>query len=183
MNSFFLSRAHLIWTVTALLAAAALLSACAGKAYTKDAEEIRAVGDAISAYTVPQGYSEAFATDVMGYQLVSLQGPLPSCHIYLAQAPEGVEIDAEKLRQQARKMGSGNQGETRDLRLVEEREVSLRGETVAMMVSEGRNSDNLPYREVTAVFAGRGGQALLSISAPVEVWDWELVDQFIASLS
>lgn len=184
MFSFSTHRNYLVKTISALIAAAALLSACAGTLYTDDAEEIRAVADAISAYSVPQGYAETFAADLMGYKLVNLQGPLPSCHIYLVQAPKDVDLDVDGLRKQAQNLeGSKSQDRPRDMRVVEQREVTVRGETVIMLVSEGRNSENLLYREVTVAFIGRGGLALLSMSAPVEQWDWEMVDQFIASFS
>lgn len=184
MSSFNARRHSFVKTILAFTAAAVMLAGCAGITYTEDADEIRAMADAITTYTVPQGYSEEFAAELMGYQMVNLQGPLPSCHIYLVQAPEDFTADVDKLQQQARDMEGGKGlDQSRDMRVVEEREVSLRGETVILLVREGRNSEDLPYREASAAFTGRGGMALLSISSPVEQWDWDLVEQFIASFS
>ena len=66
--------------------------------------------------------------------------------------------------------------------IVETRTVTMRGKEVPMVVGEGINSENQDFREVTALFEGRGGPALVSIISPVDQWDWETVDAFIASI-
>ena len=58
----------------------------------------------------------------------------------------------------------------------------LRQGTAPVLVGEGINSQKQSYREVTALFQGRGGPALVSISSPASQWDWEQVDLFLASV-
>lgn len=160
-----------------------MLSACSAFPYPTDAEDIRSIADQIASYSAPEGYTEAFAIDLMGYQVVDLQGITPSCHIYLVQAPEDTHVDVEKLQEQARSMDAGKRYKNpREVRVVEQRMVTLRGESVTMLVGEGVNADNMAYREITALFTGRGGPALVSMSAPVDQWDWDMVDQFLASM-
>jgi hypothetical protein len=179
MSQNLFSRISLSLATLSLL----LLSACSALPVQTEAEEIQSIADAISAYTIPEGYSQEFALDLMGYQLVNLQGPTPSCHIYLVQAPQGTQVDVEKLQEQARSMeGERSRENSRAVRVVEQRTATLRGEPVTLLVGEGANSDDMPYREITALFNGRGGPALISMSAPIEQWDWDMVDQFLASM-
>jgi hypothetical protein len=121
--------------------------------------------------------------DLLGYQLVSLEGPTSSCHIYLVQAPKDTQVDMADLQKQARTMeGSRNTDKISGVQIVETRTATLRGQEVPVAVGEGVNSEQQPYREVTALFEGRGGPALVSISSPVDEWDWSLVDEFLASI-
>ncbi len=167
--------------VPLLLLAALLMSGCS--AQKNKTADIRKVADKIAGYSLPEGYSEQFALDVLGYQLVSLTGPTESCHIYLVQAPKDIEVDIAKLQEQARSMEGGEKsGRPRDVHVVETRSASLRGQEVPVLVGEGINSQEQPYREVTALFQGRGGPALVSISSPASQWDWEQVDLFLASV-
>lgn len=159
-----------------------LLTACASKPNANKSIVSR-VAEKIAGYTMPEGYSEELGVDLWGYQLVSLKGKTENCHLYLVQAPEDNEIDIESLKEQAREM-QGTQKADRYTRVetVETRIVTVRGQEVPMVVGEGVNSNNETFREVAVVFEGRGGPALLSISSPVDQWDWNLVDAFIVSL-
>lgn len=167
--------------VPLMILTALLLAGCSSA--QKDTASIRAVADKISGYSIPQGYSEQFALDVMGYQMVSLVGKTPNCHIYLVQAPKGTEADIARLEEQARSMEASKKNDRpRDVRVVENRTVTIRGQEVQMAVGEGTNSDNLPYREISALFDGRGGPTLVSVASPVDQWDWDQVNAFLASI-
>jgi hypothetical protein len=157
---------------------AVLLSGCSSGQKKSQANDIRKVADKITGYSLPAGYREEFALDVLGYQLVNLQGQTPNCHIYLAQATADIDIDLTALHNQNRAKDDRN---PRGVRMVETRTVSLRGQEVSMLVSEGINSENQPYRQILALFEGRGGPAAVNLSAPIDVWDWEQVDEFLAS--
>ena len=161
--------------ILVVLAAVLLLAACSSLSSQGT--------DQMVSYTLPQGYHEQFAVDMAGYQLVSLEGPTPSCHIYLLQAPADSVIDTASLQKQVSDMqNTTHKEDLRNVKGVETRTATLRGETVDVLVGEGVNSENVPYREVTAVFTAQNGPALVSISSPVEQWDWEMVDGFLASL-
>lgn len=170
--------------VSLAILASLLLSGCQAAQYRTQPAEIRSVADKIAGYKVPAGYSEKFAADLMGYQVVSLEGATPHCHLYLVQAPKDTQADIDKLQERARSMEEGQRGSRKsyDARVVETRIVSLRGQTVKLAVSEGINSSDQPYREVTALFAGRGGPAMVSISSPTDQWDWDTVNTFLASI-
>lgn len=166
----------------AALVAILIVSGCSTLPYQSQPDDIRAVADEIATYRLPEGYSEQFAVEMMGYQLISLTGPTPSCHIYLVQAPEDAQVDIADLQEQARSLRGTDRDRPKDIRVVEQRPVMIRGQEVTLLVGEGINSDNLPYREAHALFAGGNGPALVSIASPVSLWDWALVDEFLASL-
>ena len=69
-----------------------------------------------------------------------------------------------------------------DITVIENRPATIRGQDVTLIVSEGLNSANVPYRQVTAAFEGKGGPTLLVFSETVGAWDQAAVDEFIASI-
>ena len=66
--------------------------------------------------------------------------------------------------------------------VIENRPVTLRGQEVTLIVSEGVNSENVSYRQISVAFEGKGGPALLLFSESVEAWDQAAVDEFLASI-
>ena len=56
------------------------------------------------------------------------------------------------------------------------------GQQTTLIIGEGVNGDNVPYRTASALFEGKGGQALVNISMPSASWDQAVVDEFIESL-
>jgi len=166
--------------IMAVLAGLFIFSACSP---LKTQNEVHTIADQIAGYSIPDGYREQFAVEMSGYQMVGLQGPEASCHIYLLQAPKDISVDIEVLQTQADSLEKHHkEQEHRSMRLVETRDVTVRGETVSLLVSEGLNHDNQAYREVIAQFTGRNGPALVSISSPVDQWDWDMVDSFLTSI-
>lgn len=159
-----------------------LLTACASKP-NANKSIVSQVAEKIALYAMPEGYNEDFAVDLWGYQLVSLKGETENCHLYMVQAPKDMVVDMESLREQALEL-QGVQKEDRysHITTTEVRTVTVRGQEVPMIVGEGENSSNQIYREVAVLFEGRGGPTLVSISSPVDEWDWETVDTFIASI-
>jgi hypothetical protein len=164
------------------MAGLVVLAACQTVPYKAKAGDIRRIAAQIADYQVPEGYSEQYAVELAGYQLVSLVGPTPNCHLFLAQAPADADIDIDELQRQAREMNGDQKVELKNVRVVEQRPVAIRGQQVTLLVGEGVNSDEKLYREVTAVFTGKNGPALVSISSPFEEWDWASVDEFLASI-
>ena len=164
-----------------IIIAALFLASCSPE--QNKANQVRKVADQIASYTLPQGYTEKFGVDVLGYQIVGLEGQTPNCHIYLLQVTEETNLDIEKLREQASSMDTSRKNDRpREVRVVETRTATIRGQEVQVAVGEGINSEDQPYREVTALFEGRSGPTLVSISSPVDQWNWEQVNSFLASI-
>lgn len=168
--------------ILAALVAVLVAAGCAPALSTSNTENMREVADQIAGYELPEGYSEQFAADAFGYEVISMVGPIPSCHIYLVQTPEKDKADIEKMQAQAQSV-TADKDRPEDMQLVEERTVTIRGMEVTLLVQEGINSDGDGYRDVSALFDGRNGPALVSISSPSGIWDWDLVNNFLASIN
>jgi len=143
----------------------------------------REIAGHIASYTLPEGYNENFAVNASGYQLVGMEGPKATSHIYLAQSTKNEDISLDELQNQVQSQAGGQTGNnSRDYKIVETLTKTIKGQQVPVVVSEGVNSDGQSYRQINAFFDGRNGPALVSISSLTADWDWTLVDSFLTSI-
>lgn len=136
----------------------------------------------ICSFEIPEDYELQFVVELDGNPMISMNGPEASDHIYLVQLPEGVEINLDDLDQPIGVMVGHQEINANETTLVERKTVSICGQDVPLMVSEGVNAENQSYRQNTAVFQGKNGLALVNLTATVERWNQPLVDEFLASL-
>jgi hypothetical protein len=66
--------------------------------------------------------------------------------------------------------------------LVGEEQVVIKGEPVTLTVRESTAEDGEPMRQVTGLFQGKGGPAMLLVMGQANAWDQAVLDQFIASI-
>jgi hypothetical protein len=129
-------------------------------------------------FETPAGY-EATTMSMFIYDMVILEPDrsngsmimLMQYNSLISGSPAQME---EQLRQSAQQQG--NQAGT-PMHYVETLEKEIRGETVQITVSEGSG-----MRQWLAVFEGKKGITLLMVQGPVEGWDDQLLDDFIASI-
>jgi hypothetical protein len=146
----------------------------------RDAATVAEVGNDIATYELPAGFGDAFAADLAGFSLVGYTGADRHSHIYLFQAPATVNLDQVDMEQQLRRgAGADNWVEVTE---VDRYPCEIRGQQTTLVVSEGANHEQEPYRTASALFAGKGGTALVNISMPSASWDQAVVDEFIESL-
>ncbi len=134
----------------------------------------------IADFDLPSGYQSQFALEIQDYQLAAYAPVQGIGHIYLFQAPGSLDIDTNQLQEKYYQYNPD--ANSRNVHLVETRPITLRGQQVTLAVSEGTNSDQMPYRELMAIFQGKGGPALVSISAPLDNWDEASFGAFLASI-
>jgi membrane-bound inhibitor of C-type lysozyme len=145
--------------------------------------DINRTGAGIADYDLPEGYSPSFGTQMAGISMAAYQSEDGHSHIMLFQVPESMRMDPADLQRQMRQTRPADAGDQpAEMQMVETRMVTLRGQEVKLVMSEGTNSSGVAYREASVVFDGKGGQALLSISGPVSTWDEAAVDEFLASM-
>jgi hypothetical protein len=70
----------------------------------------------------------------------------------------------------------------RKIEVVDQVPATIRGQETTLVVSEGMNHDSQPFRQITAIFPGDGGQAMVVFERPADQWDQAEVDTFIASI-
>jgi len=139
------------------------------------------VGSEIAEFEVPEGFDDPFSAHLAGYRMVAYTGTDGYSHIYFFQMPPGETIDVSNMESEFQRTFSTSDSFT-DMQVVDTGPVTIAEQDVTLVTSEGTNHDGDPYREVTAVFQGKGGQALVVFSRPTASWDQAEVDAFLASI-
>ena len=142
------------------------------------------VGSEIAEYEVPNGFGSPYIVHFGKASLVGYTSGSERSHILLAQFPVGTHVDVNALLKQISK-GSGQPDSVwynTETTLIDEKPVLIRGEECILNISEGTSSEGTTYRSAVATFEGRGGPSLVLISTPLDEWDMDLVEAFIASI-
>ena len=143
----------------------------------------KAGDDAVSViadFDLPAGYSADFSSSMLGYTVATYKGPNEPSHLYLIQSEK--ESDGDELAKMLAELAPGSSDPDSRMTVIEKRPVTLRGQDTTLIVSEGINSEDVPYRQITAAFEGKGGPALLMLSETVGAWDQAAVDEFLSSI-
>ena len=184
---------------TALILAAIVLFCCCvaglggtllgtrvfGRALITNPDRVQAVGREIADYDVPSGYQELFAMNMLGVKIVAIGPAAPAdfMMIMLMQLPSGLEVSQSEMERQIEQALARQTGLARaDMTEVGEEETIIKGEPVTLIVREGVTDDGEQMRQVTGLFEGKDGPALLMVAGEVDAWDTEMVDRFIASI-
>jgi hypothetical protein len=155
------------------------------KSFTSDPVAAAKTAHAIADYDLPAGYTEQTAMDFVYYQLVII-GPgnnsdLPS--FVLAQLSMKTSTSPENMQKQMqRAMEQQSNGQGSNMQVVERRQATIRGADTQIIISEGTTQDGQAIRQLSTVFPGKSGQAMLLISGPIDAWDQNLVDAFVQSI-
>jgi hypothetical protein len=175
------AKMHTIAKFLLALALFAFLSACgpANSINTNAAQVTKAAAE-IADFELPAGYRPDFTARLMGYTIAAFNPGDGHGHLYLIQSEE--ETDADKLASMLESLAPGSNDPQTRMTIVETRPVSVHGEEVTLVISEGINSEGESYRQATVAFQGQDGPALLVLSEPVERWEQATVDVFLASI-
>jgi hypothetical protein len=151
------------------------LAAC-----TADANQTADIAADIADFDLPAGYTADFSAAVSGYSVIAYSPGDDQSHLYLIQSSQVADGDA--LEKGLADLVPGAGDEKARMTVIENRQVTVRGQVVTAVVSDGINSENNRYRQIMVVFEGKGGAALLVLSTPVNTWDETLVDTLLASI-
>ncbi|MEO8084300.1 MAG: hypothetical protein ABI780_10790 [Ardenticatenales bacterium] len=143
----------------------------------------------IADYTLPEGYSEQMGMAILGMKMALIgQGDIKtsagtSMSIALIELPgdaNGANAASDAIKDSAsQQMG----GRVKDAHTVDERDVTIRGESATLTISEGSGSGGATMRQATAQFTAKSGHAaMLMAMGPSESWDQAALDAFIASM-
>jgi hypothetical protein len=145
--------------------------------------EAAAVAAEIADFSLPAGYSSAVVTQIADLEVVGYNGPDGNSHIYLLQLPPAIRVDQAALESQLQSNAPdpGNDYGP-NMQVIDQQPVTIRGQAATLVVSEGTNGQGHSIRSANAVFEGKDGQALLSISGRTATWDAALIETFISSM-
>jgi hypothetical protein len=148
-----------------------------------DPDETVKVSGSIAEYTVPGDFKTAYTTSIADFSLVAYTGEDEHSHIYFFQLPAGVHMDQAEIEKQLQQAAGSQKSDWNvGSEVVDQVPATICGQETTLVVSEGVNHEGQAFRQVTGVFQGRGGQAMVVFERPVDQWDQTEVDEFIASI-
>jgi len=149
-----------------------------------DPEAASKAAHEIADYDLPAGYQEQMSMDIAFYSFVTI---VPETYgtgdpiIMLAQFQVGTtqQQTEEQMRRSVER-----QYNTRgvDLRLVESKDATIRGEETVINIYEGLDQSGNTLRQLITSFPGKDGAAVLMIMGDANQWNERLVDEFIQSI-
>lgn len=150
-----------------------------------DPSDVSAVSDKIAEYDLPPGYEAQMSMSLYVYDLVMI-GPSPTgssgMMIMLMQFNGGAGLDQAQMEEQMRQAFEQQGGQPgAQMKVVETRAETIRGEQVTVTISEG-TSQGITLRQWVTVFKGNGGPTVLMIQGSTSDWDDELIADFIHSI-
>lgn len=148
-----------------------------------DPANVEAQAGAIAEFDLPAGFEPAVSMDLLGMKMAGYNSSDERSHIFLMQFPATMSLSAEEMQQQIEKaMSSSRQNYGNlEMKVVETRDVTIKGEQALATISEGEGS-NGSFRQLAVIFKGNSGQAFLIYMTPTEDWDDAEVEAFLASI-
>lgn len=144
------------------------------------ADNAQAIAGQMVQFEAPADFGEPYAFQMLGYSLITFTGSDGHSHIYFMQVPEDSGLTEEELLSQVQKMSGSPIGTEFDN--AQPMDVVIMGQTVTMLIIDGINSANQPYRQAVGIFAGQDGPILVVFERPLDLWDeTELLD-FLSSI-
>ena len=149
-----------------------------------DSQDAVRIGSEIADFDVPEGFGSPYAMHIGEVTAVGYASHSSNTHILLTQFPEGTSVNVDEMLRLIEQYSSepNNRWYDTQTTLIEESPVTIRGEETTLSISEGTSSDGGTYRSALSTFQGRGGPALLMIAGPLEEWDMEMIEEFVASI-
>lgn len=151
---------------------------------SEEPQEVTRIGSEIADFNVPEGFGSPYGMHFGEITSVGYVSQSKNTHILLTQLPEGTHVDVDEMLKLISQYSNDPNSGWYDAQttLIEEKPVTIRGQETTLSISGGTSSDGVTYRSATATFQGRGGPSLLMIAGPLDEWDIEMVEAFIASI-
>jgi hypothetical protein len=158
--------------------------------FTEDPQEIEQLSDEIVEFDLPAGYEPAYGMDFMLMKMAGFEANNPDKHILAIQFPPEAEIDIGKMMLQMREgnvwgphgWGWGKGWWDLDTKEVDRYLMTIRGQEVPVIVSEGGDSSGFPNRSAVTAFEGQNGPVLFVVTSDRDAWDQAEVDALLDSI-
>jgi hypothetical protein len=149
-----------------------------------DLAEVADMLSEIAVITLPDGFGSPYGIHIGDLTSVGFASQSENTHILITQFPQGTVVDTQEMLKQISKYSTnpGNRWDPSNARVIEGKPVTVRGQDCYLEISEGISSDGITYRIATATFEGKRGPSLLMIAGPLDEWDMEMVETFVASI-
>ena len=154
-----------------------------------EAIQVPALSDIPSAapveFTLPGDYRQDMNFHVLGTSIVLANQTSGQGHIYLmktAFGPGSSQAEMESRLREHAGQRSTFMNETVQLKVVGQKMFKVQGQEVAFTVSEGTNSANQPYRQISGTFNSIDGVILVVVAGQSSTWDEAALETFVASI-
>jgi hypothetical protein len=152
---------------------------------TENPQEVAQIASEIADFDVPETFTKQYGIKIATFSMVQYMNSSEKTFLFITQFPAGTSINPDKMMREIQN-NSRNPNSTwynNDTHIVEERPVIIRGEETTLSISEGTSEQGELFRLANAKFQGNGeGPALFMIVGPVDEWDSQLVEDFLASI-
>jgi ABC-type molybdate transport system substrate-binding protein len=152
---------------------------------TENPQEVAQIASGIADFEVPAGYNAQMGMSLAGFSMVQYATGDDQSILIVAQFPAGTSLNPDEMLRQIRegRRDPNSSWYKMDTKLVEQKQVTIRGEATTLSLSEGTNDQGILYRMANAVFQGKGtGPSLFILAAPADEWSDQVLDDFIASI-
>lgn len=153
-----------------------------GQALQNDSSRVSETTETIAEYDLPADFGEAYVMQVAGFDLLTYTARDGHSHVYFIQLPRGMQVDLDEIERQINQVAGEPKIADWQIKRVDQIPATIRGQQTILVVSEGINSEGQAFRQASAVFQGKNGQALVVFERPVNSWDQAEVDAFVASI-
>ena len=136
----------------------------------------------IAEFDLPAGFEPRSSIHLLGISAVVYEAPATSSAIVLLQIPMDGDLSDANVRQLQEQMESQYGQRLRDLKIIDQYETTIRGEPGQVVVQEGTTDNGETYRQMSVIFQGQGGLAMLSAFGPAGSWDQAAYDQMVESI-
>jgi hypothetical protein len=164
-----------------------ILGRAVSRTFVQDPAQAAKTGHEIVDYTLPPGYREMFAMNMVGIKMVAIAPQEQSGNamvLMLMQFPAGSNLSQEDMERQMQQAWSqqGQRGSVQ-MQVVGTQKVTIRGQTVTLTISEGSSgTSSATMRQAVGVFAGNNGLVMLMAMGDKYRWDQAALDEFLASI-
>lgn len=151
-------------------------------------DQAAATGQSIINYDLPSGYSEQTAMSLFGMDMVFItEGSMDDGGMFIMLArfdiPGMTEADTDTMQSQMEQgMSGSNSSSGVDFSPVDSRDITINGGDSTLAISEGEDESGNLLRQATAAFVSDGKPAMVMFIGPVNGWDDDGVEEFLASI-
>ncbi len=156
---------------------------------TKVAENVTIEGEGsqatqaeIAELDMPARFTPLSGMSLMGIKMVVYKSTNEKEVAVLMGMPVQEEINDDTLRQLQEGMGRSTSRNFSNMKTIETRDVTIRGESGKVIIQEGTDDEGTPYRLMMTAFQGQTGIAMLMIGAPTAEYDQAEYDAIIESI-
>jgi hypothetical protein len=164
------------------LVAPAVLTSVFGDVVSSSPEEAAATGREIAEYTLPAGYQEETAMNLLNIKMVMISNESNDMGLVLMQFPSSYGSE-EQMREQIQQSWGQQTGQSgTNVELIEERPITIRDQSTTLDIYEGTDNNGNTVRQEFTSFTGTNGIVMFMAVGDPNSFDQESVDQFLESI-